>query len=324
MHELFQEQIPGVTTVAQPGNGVWMTDSITGESAQIGRFVPELLGPENRMVICENGFLDFGVSALRRCMEYPQEWVTIDEIGYLDADCEVYQRTLWELMMRKRVAAVVRKQELPFLRELTEREDAFVVDMDDTFGNCGCVIMASGLGKRFGRNKLMADFDGAPMIARILDATQGIFNRRVVVTRHEDVADYCRDKGVQVVLHGLPHRSDTIRLGLEAMTEVDRCMFCPGDQPLLTRDTVAALCLSAAHDHGRIWRAEHGGDPGMPVLFPKWTFSELLALPEGKGGGWVIGRYPNRVGEISVLDPRELIDADTPEILEQLRCEVIK
>ena len=30
----------------------------------------------------------------------------------------------------------------------------------------GCVIMASGLGKRFGGNKLMADFHGQPMIAR--------------------------------------------------------------------------------------------------------------------------------------------------------------
>lgn len=28
--------------------------------------------------------------------------------------------------------------------------------------NLGCVIMASGLGKRFGDNKLMADFDGQP------------------------------------------------------------------------------------------------------------------------------------------------------------------
>ena len=301
-----------------------MTDNITGESAQIGHFDPDLPGPENRMMICENGFSDFGVSVLRRCMEQSQEWVTIDEIGYLDAYCEVYQRTLLELLMRKHVAAVVRKQELPFLRELTEREDAFVVDMDDPFGNCGCVIMASGLGKRFGSNKLMADFDGVPMIARTLNATQGIFNRRVVVTRHEDVAEYCRDHGVQVVFHGQPHRSDTVRLGLEVMTEVDRCMFCPGDQPLLTRDTVAALCIAGGHAPEKIWRAGFEDTPGTPVLFPKWTFPELLTLPEGKGGGWVVGRYLERVRQICVSHRYELTDADTPEMLEQLRCAVAK
>ena len=35
----------------------------------------------------------------------------------------------------------------------------------------GCVIMASGRAVRFGSNKLLADFGGAPLIARALDVT---------------------------------------------------------------------------------------------------------------------------------------------------------
>ena len=69
------------------------------------------------------------------------------------------------------------------------------------FPQIGCVIMASGLGKRFGGNKLMADFHGKPMIQRALDATDGLFARRVVVTRHEQVAALCRAQHVDVVLH---------------------------------------------------------------------------------------------------------------------------
>lgn len=42
--------------------------------------------------------------------------------------------------------------------------------------NLGCVIMASGLGKRFGGNKLMADFDGQPLICRALTVTDGLFH----------------------------------------------------------------------------------------------------------------------------------------------------
>ena len=34
----------------------------------------------------------------------------------------------------------------------------------------GCVIMASGRAVRFGSNKLLADFGGAPLIAQALDA----------------------------------------------------------------------------------------------------------------------------------------------------------
>ena len=101
------------------------------------------------------------------------------------------------------------------------------------FPSVGCVIMASGLGKRFGGNKLMADFRGQPMIGRILEATEGLYLRRVVVTRHEDVEAFCRERGVAAVTHDLPGRNDTVRLGLNAVGEVDGCLFCPGDQPLL-------------------------------------------------------------------------------------------
>lgn len=181
-----------------------------------------------------------------------------------------------------------------------------------------CVIMASGLGKRFGGNKLMADFCGQPMLARILAATEEIFDRRVVVTRHGDVAAFCREQGIEVVLHDLPNRNDTVRLGLEAAGEVDGCLFCPGDQPLLKKETVAALvsCWQAEPDY--IWRTAFEDQPGAPMLFPKWAFPELLTLPEGKGGGILAKKYPERVRLHPVRDKYELVDVDTRETLREL------
>ena len=187
------------------------------------------------------------------------------------------------------------------------------------FPKTGCVIMASGLGKRFGGNKLMADFHGKPMIQRALDATDGLFSRRVVVTRHESVAALCRERNVEVVLHDLPHRSDTVRLGLEYLGNVDACLFLPGDQPLLRRETVEALLYRWNEDRNAIVRPSHKGTPGAPVLFPCWAFPAPLDLPEGKGGGWVIRQHPQSVTAVEISDPRELMDADTPETLALLR-----
>ena len=187
------------------------------------------------------------------------------------------------------------------------------------FPKIGCVIMASGLGNRFGGNKLMADFLGQPMICRILDATEGLFASRVVVTRHQAVAEICQGRNIPVVLHDLPHRSDTVRLGLEALGDVDRCMFCPGDQPLLTRGTIEELLRSADDEPEAIWRLCWGSTPGSPVLFPRWAFPELLVLPEGKGGGVVVKRHPEKCRMRNISDPLELQDADTPEILEHLK-----
>ena len=187
------------------------------------------------------------------------------------------------------------------------------------FPKTGCIIMASGMGLRFGGNKLMADFGGKPLFLRAIEATQALFDSRVVVTRHAEVAQICQELGIHVVLHDLPHRSDTIRLGLEALGDADCCLFCPADQPLLRRETVAGLIESWMQQRGKIWRPACEDMPGGPALFPAWTFAELSSLPQDKGGSTLMLRYPESVCYMNVSDPKELTDVDTPQALEELK-----
>lgn len=185
----------------------------------------------------------------------------------------------------------------------------------------GCVIMASGQGKRFGGNKLMAPFWGEPMIARILRVTEGIFSSRVVVTCHEDVAAFARGRGADVILHHLPYRSDTVRLGVDAMgQDVAGCVFCPGDQPLLTRQTLQALAQAAGQSPEYFWQVSGEAGVGMPVYFPRAWFDRLRALPQGKGGNVLLKEHPELVRFIPVQS-RELQDVDTPEDLYRLQQE---
>lgn len=219
--------------------------------------------------------------------------------------------------------SVLTPEGIRWLRQYEAYRDACVKANQELyrqfFPKLGCVIMASGLGKRFGSNKLMADFHGKPMIQRALRATDSLFSKRVVVTRHESVAALCREQHVDVVLHDLPNRNDTVRLGLEALGDLDACMFLPGDQPLLRRETVAMLLENWKEDPDRIVRPAYEDTEGSPVLFPSWAFPELMALPEGKGGGVVIRKHPNEVCRVSIADPFELADADTTETLELLK-----
>ena len=307
----------GITTRAQPGEAVFLTDAGSGRCAQIGAFDPRLPGPENRMQPCLPGFLSLGVPLLQQYGKSDGTWVFIDEIGYLETACPEYCRAILDLMKRRRLAAAVRKQDLPFLQALCRRADAFVVDLDAPYGRAGCVIMASGLGRRFGGDKLMAAFAGRPLIQYALDATAGVFVGRVAVTRSKAVAELCERQGVPVVLHDQPHRSDTVRLGLCALLAqagecgLTGCLFCPADQPLLQRQTVAALALCAAQDPEAIWRPACGAQQGAPVFFPAWAFPELLALPHGRGGGAVVRKYPQRVRCLPVQEAQELADVDT-------------
>ncbi len=317
LRQLFSEPQPGITSWAQPRQGVYLRENLSGKTVQVGAFDPSLPGPGNQMVPLPEGFAALGVPALLRCISADSPWVTIDEVGYLESGCAEYQQALRALLEQKQVAAVVRKQPLAFLQELCGRPDALVVDLDDPFGAIGCVIMASGLGKRFGSNKLLADFHGEPLICRVLDATEDIFFQRVVVTRHEEIARLCKAREIPTVLHSLPNRNDTVRLGLEAMEGLDRCLFAPADQPLLRKETVAALAL-VSKGSPYLWRLSCEGVPGSPAVFPRWTFGELQTLPEGKGGGILFKKYPEHLRTVSVRDGYELRDVDRPEDLAEL------
>lgn len=112
----------------------------------------------------------------------------------------------------------------------------------------GCIVMASGVGARFGCNKLMAELCDAPLVGHVVRATDGLFSRRVVVTRHADVAALCETLGAQVILHDEPCRNDTVRLGMEAMDGCDTVTFVQGDQPLIRPASIAALLRAAERD----------------------------------------------------------------------------
>lgn len=185
-----------------------------------------------------------------------------------------------------------------------------------TGGGLGCVILASGQGTRFGSNKLLAGFGGKPLLAWVLEASEGVFRRRVAVTRHPGVEALCRQQGVPAVLHSLPLRSDTVRLGLEAVGEdLDGCLFCPGDQPLLSRESLQAMAECAAREPDRVWRLAYGGAAGAPVLFPRRLFPQLLALPPGSGGSVLLQKESGQVGLTPARSPWELRDVDSPQDL---------
>ena len=207
-----------ITTAAYPADRVEIRESVGGKIAVIGRFDPALPPGENRMRPVADGFLLLGVPALHRMAAGESEWAVLDELGYLENSCPEFRQAVEALLDAKRVLAIVRKQDTPFLTALRARQDAFVVDLDDPASALGCVVMASGLGRRFGGNKLMADFCGAPLIANALAlAALPLLACRIVVTRSEEVEALCHAQGVPVLRHAQPYRSDTVRLGLAAL-----------------------------------------------------------------------------------------------------------
>ena len=313
------ETLPGITTYVVPGKGVMLRDNNTNAETVIGKYDVDL----KMMKPVSDGFTALGCPVLKNMLESGGEWITIDELGFLESNETTFQDAVRKVFDSKRVLAVLRKQSIPFLNELKERQDVYLVDLDNFQKKVGCVIMASGLSSRFGENKLFAELNGKSFLERVLELTEGIFTKRVVVTRSVDAAAYCKKKNIDVLLHELPFRSDTVRLGTAYLEDMDAIVFCPCDQPLLQRESLMKLRNAYSYENKDLLRLAYGEKIAMPALFGKQYYKELKRLPEGKGGAYVLKQYESQTECIPVSDEFELCDVDTKEDLEELKKSAI-
>jgi len=94
-------------------------------------------------------------------------------------------------------------------------------------------------------------------------------------------------------------------------------VFCLGDQPLVTAETVTALIdayLASPERPGPVVVAPvHAGRHGNPVLIDRSLFPELLALTGDVGARGVVGRHVGAGTLLVPAGPEVLIDLDTPE-----------
>lgn len=311
------EKTPRFRTKAVPGQCVWFCKE-GQEPVCIGRFSPASTGTENRMQPVAEGLLA-AAKMLQSGTAGGSEFVFLDEIGYLESHHAEYTAALDALFTKKRVIAAVRAQPLPFLQKQLARPDALVLDLSAPAGRMGCVIMASGLGRRFGGSKLLVPFLGRPLLEYAIHASEGVFADRVLVTRNAEAADFARKQGVRVMLHEEPYRSDTVRLGLNALQPgLTGAVFCPADQPCLKAQTLLALGAAGQSAPEFLWRVAYGERAGAPAAFSQRYFEELLHLPMGKGGNAVLRRHEIRVKTVQAQSALELADIDTKQDLADL------
>lgn len=126
----FGSSIPGIITWCEKGKAVYMQRIGSADKVTVGVFNPDSMVGENRMNPVEDGFNVQGVYLLNQLIEDKCPWVFVDEIGYLESTCDKYIEKLNQAFEKKRVIAVVRKQETELLEKLISRQDALVVDLD--------------------------------------------------------------------------------------------------------------------------------------------------------------------------------------------------
>ena len=287
------------------------------------------------MTIVEDGFINCACPAImKHLMTSADSVFVIDELGYLESSCGEFQEHIRTLLDNSRVLAVIRKQSTEFLDSIKSRADVLLIDIDNTFSSISCIIMASGMSKRFGTNKLLAPFNNNTLFENAINISRFVsFGKTLAVTRHEELVHICEREHIHCIKHNMPYRNDMVHLGVshilkETCCQKNNCprgiLFLPADQPLITKTSLQLLCLlfvyhnSDNSQHNTICRLAFNENAGAPVIFPECYYNELLRLPQGKGGGFIAKKYPAQVVLVPAQDEYELYDIDTPDDLTQL------
>ena len=176
------------------------------------------------------------------------------------------------------------------------------------------ILMAAGIGRRFGGNKLLAPFHGRPLWEyaweRAVEAKKELGIQVLMVSGYQpllqapEVIPVCND----LPLLGASH---TVRLGVKEAEKLGMqyAVFMVSDQPMLKTSSLKRLI--EAREPGKIVCLSKDGRAGNPVVFHRDFFPELLALTGDRGGKMVMHRHMDAVKWVEADEMSELTDIDT-------------
>jgi len=182
------------------------------------------------------------------------------------------------------------------------------------------VVLAAGLGRRFGGDKQLASLEGRPLLQHVLDAldTAGVANPIVVLGHGAAAIRRAIDwRAADVALNPDPARglASSVAVGWEAAldgSESEAVLFVLGDQPRLQPAVVRAV-LEAPLDVDRpIVAPRYAGGGGRNPVRIERSAARLLREIEGdRGLGPLIEAHPELIRSIAAAGTNP--DIDRPE-----------
>ncbi len=188
----------------------------------------------------------------------------------------------------------------------------------------GAVILAAGLGTRFGGGKLESMVEGRPMFMRVLDELVEVFGYDGItfVASDGEPARAAAVAGAHVVINRHPQDgiSSSMKLGLCANLHMGSCLFTVADQPYLSSTSIRSL-VNGFKDSDRQLAAitTKTGDFSNPCIFGASYYGALYDISGDRGGKSIVRMHADDVYTCMPVSENELYDVDTVEDLEKIR-----
>jgi molybdenum cofactor cytidylyltransferase len=184
----------------------------------------------------------------------------------------------------------------------------------------GAVVLAAGPSMRMGEPKQLLRFGGETVLGHAASVALAAGCEPVVVVTGANAAR------LRKALHGLAVREvknpqwesgmgSSVRAGVEAAiaanSQIGAVILMVCDQPFVTREIILGLVRAHREKNRSIVASRYGRSYGVPALFSRNHFAELMKLKGAGGAKRIIQKHRRNVHLLPF--PEGKIDIDTRE-----------
>lgn len=192
--------------------------------------------------------------------------------------------------------------------------------MEKAIQNIGIIILAAGASTRMGQPKQLLRVGSESLIQRVLRTVMASTFRPVVVVlgaNREKIEPELEVFPVHKVFNEIwsSGMGSSISSGLSYLLQeepsLDAVIILVGDQPLLNTQVLLDLHQLAQVQQTPLVVSHYANTMGVPALFTRALFPELIALEGATGAKVLIQKYRNQAAILEF--PEGFLDLDTPE-----------
>ncbi len=186
-------------------------------------------------------------------------------------------------------------------------------------GTVAGVVMAAGTSTRMGRNKLLLDLEGEPVVRRTaqrmvaagLDPVIVVLGHEAALVRQAlgDVAAH-----IQLVVNAdyLRGVNSSLKAGIASLPEtVGAAVVVLADMPFVTSDMLSALVTQYRASSAPLVISDYDGVNAPPMLYDRSLFAELMTM-EGEGCGKAVVKRHRAEAMVISWPAAALNDLDVP------------
>jgi molybdenum cofactor cytidylyltransferase len=185
------------------------------------------------------------------------------------------------------------------------------------------IVLAAGSSTRMGRNKMLMEVGGEPLVRRAARAAlEAGLDPVLVVVGHEAerVREAVAGLGCQEVLN--PDHAQGVRVSMQAGLRalpagVGAGVIILADMPFVTADMIRTLAQRYRAGGAPLVVSEYGDVNAPPTLYDRALFGELLAST-GEGCGKHVVKKHKAEAEVVAWPESALADIDVPDDYQRL------